>query len=188
MHTDMVLKESFRARVKAAWSWIILLYIPPGCTGRGQKADVDGGGGLKPKLRARTTQYLQVEYLRQLKEGKAPHEVALDLSLSNMKTRQLYWIGEVYQEFKANVGGRTKGWVLTGVPRAFTEEMPRAARELHLRGLLFPNGQVEFVPKRSTGAEETPAADTDDCELHREEEQGEDADENEERVGRVCEN
>ncbi|KAK3246439.1 hypothetical protein CYMTET_44025 [Cymbomonas tetramitiformis] len=157
------LKDTFRARVKGGWPWIILLYIPPGCTGRGQKADVDGGGVLKPKLRARTTQYLQKEYSQQLREGKAPHEVALDLSLGNMKVRQLYWIGEVFMEFKANIEARTKGWGLTGVPRVFSEEMQRAARELHLKGLLFPNGRVEFTPQ-STGAEETPGADTDDYE------------------------
>eukprot|EP00854_Cymbomonas_tetramitiformis_P023742 gene23742-28781_t len=127
------------------------------------KADVDGGGVLKPKLRARTTQYLQKEYSQQLREGKAPHEVALDLSLGNMKVRQLYWIGEVFMEFKANIEARTKGWGLTGVPRVFSEEMQRAARELHLKGLLFPNGRVEFTPQ-STGAEETPGADTDDYE------------------------
>jgi len=87
----------------------------------------------------------------------------LDLSLANMKVWQLYWIGEVFMEFKANVEARTKGWGLTGVPRVFSEEMQRAARELHLKGLLFPNGGVEFTP-RSTGAEETPGADTDDYE------------------------
>eukprot|EP00854_Cymbomonas_tetramitiformis_P007077 gene7077-8440_t len=135
------LQESFRLRVKAKWGWIILLYIPPGCTGRMQKASM--------------------AYSLQLAESKSPKDVTLDLSLTNMKVRQLYWIGEVYNEFKANVPARTAGWVETRIPEAFSAEMLAQARALHLAGNLFPNGRLEVVP-RATSAEAAPGADTDD--------------------------
>ena len=81
-----------------------------------------------------------------------------------MKVRQLYWIGEVYNEFKANVPARTAGWMETRIPEAFSAQMLAQARALHLAGNLFPNGRLEVVP-RATSAEAAPGADTDDIEL-----------------------
>ncbi|KAK3256410.1 hypothetical protein CYMTET_34453 [Cymbomonas tetramitiformis] len=91
-------------------------------------------------------------------------DVTLDLSLTNMKVRQLYWIGEVYIEFTANVPARTADWVETRIPEAFSAQVLAEARTLHFEGTLFPNGRLDAVP-RATSAEAAPRADTDDIEL-----------------------
>ncbi|KAK3269006.1 hypothetical protein CYMTET_22524 [Cymbomonas tetramitiformis] len=60
---------SFRSRVKTRYPWLLLRYIPPKCTGKGQKFDVDGGGIVKPKIVARAQKYVESEFTRQMKEG-----------------------------------------------------------------------------------------------------------------------
>ncbi|KAK3244681.1 hypothetical protein CYMTET_45718 [Cymbomonas tetramitiformis] len=155
--------EHFRARVAASWPWIHLEYVPPGCTGKGQKFDVDGGGVYKPKLQERTTRYVQEEFTKALKGGESLENVKLDLTLGTMKTRQLYWIQEVHSEFKSNVLARTKGWNLTGIPRAFTAAcQEEEAVKVHAEGELWPTGNtLQLVP---VGDEMVPEASTDDAE------------------------
>ncbi|KAK3241230.1 hypothetical protein CYMTET_48981 [Cymbomonas tetramitiformis] len=154
--------EHFRARVAASWPWIHLEYVPPGCTGKGQKFDVDGGGVYKPKLQERTTRYVQEEFTKALKGGESLENVKLDLTLGTMKTRQLYWIQEVHSEFKSNVLARTKGWNLTGIPRAFTAACQEEAVKVHAEGELWPTGNtLQLVP---VGDEMVPEASTDDAE------------------------
>ncbi len=79
-----------------------------------------------------------------------------------MKTWQLYWIQEVHSEFKSNVLARTKGWNLTGIPRAFTAACQEEAVKVHAEGELWPTGNtLQLV---SVGDEMVPEASTDDAE------------------------
>ncbi|KAK3240006.1 hypothetical protein CYMTET_50115 [Cymbomonas tetramitiformis] len=154
-------KESFRERVKTSWPWLHLEYIPPGCTGKAQKFDLDGGGVYTPKLQQRTTAYIQEEFQKSLSSGVALSNVKLDLTLTTMKVRQLYWILEVHTEFKNNVAARNKGWQLTGIPNAFTEACQQKALERHVKGELWPSSALEDVPE---GEEHEPSPESDDTE------------------------
>ncbi|KAK3281112.1 hypothetical protein CYMTET_11083 [Cymbomonas tetramitiformis] len=156
-----VQKKSFRERVKTSWPWLHLEYIPPGCTGKAQKFDLDGGGVYKPKLQKRTTAYIQEEFQKSLSSGVALSDVKLDLTLTTMKVRQLYWILEVHTEFKNNVAARNKGWQLTGIPNAFTEACQQKALERHVKGELWPSSALEDVPE---GEEHEPSPESDDTE------------------------
>ncbi|KAK3252301.1 hypothetical protein CYMTET_38389 [Cymbomonas tetramitiformis] len=150
--------ESFRGRVKRSWPWIILLYIFPGGTGKSQKFDVDGANVMKPKLHDRATKYIEKEFTRQLKSGVNAVDIRLDLTLGTLKVQQLYWLGEVYYEFKTNVPARTAGWVKTKVPLAFTAEWQDRAIEWQMAGKLWPGNSVEVVP----AADELEPSPTDD--------------------------
>ncbi|KAK3275007.1 hypothetical protein CYMTET_16842 [Cymbomonas tetramitiformis] len=150
--------SSFRDRVKAEWPWIILLYIYAGGTGRSQKFDVDGANVMKPKL----AQQQGVAFTLQLRDGVKPEDIRLDLTLSTLKIQQLYWLGEVYQEFKKNVPARTAGWVKTRVPLAFTPEWQRRALEWKADGKLWPGNSVDVVPE---GEELEPSPTEDDLQV-----------------------
>ncbi|KAK3268539.1 hypothetical protein CYMTET_22964 [Cymbomonas tetramitiformis] len=129
---------SFRSRVKTRYPWLLLRYIPPKCTGKGQKFDVDGGGIVKPKIVARAQKYVESEFTRQMKEGIPADKVNVDVRLGTIKQRHLYWVKESMTEFAANMPARKKGWEKTRVPNAFTDAYKARARELHAQGKLFP--------------------------------------------------
>ncbi|KAK3251732.1 hypothetical protein CYMTET_38934 [Cymbomonas tetramitiformis] len=154
--------ESFRGRVRSKWPWIVLLYIFAGGTGRSQKYDIDGANVMKPKLNERAGLYVQKQFTERLDAGENPEEIRLDLTLSTLKVQQLYWMGEVYAEFKANVPARTEGWVKTKVPLAFTQEWQERALVWHEEGKLWKGNTVEEVP---VGEEPTPLATQDDMDV-----------------------
>ncbi|KAK3233685.1 hypothetical protein CYMTET_56042 [Cymbomonas tetramitiformis] len=154
--------ESFKSRVKAKWPWIILLYIFAGGTGKSQKYDVDGANVMKPKLSNRAAQYIEREFAKQLKEGAKAEDIRLDLTLNTLKVQQLYWLGEVYDEFKANVPARIAGWLKTKVPLAFTPEWQQRALEWKASGKLWPSNSVDAVPE---GEELEPSPTQDDLVL-----------------------
>ncbi|KAK3286937.1 hypothetical protein CYMTET_5529 [Cymbomonas tetramitiformis] len=53
-----------------------------------------------------------------------------------MKARQLYWIGELYAELKANVPARTDGWVETRIPEAlFAHVLAQAEEDTDVIGI-----------------------------------------------------
>ncbi|KAK3273418.1 hypothetical protein CYMTET_18339 [Cymbomonas tetramitiformis] len=99
---------SFRSRVKTRYPWLLLRYIPPKCTGKGQKFDVDGGGIVKPKIVARAQKYVESEFTRQMKEGIPADKVNVDVRLGTIKQRHLYWVKESMTEFAANMPARKK--------------------------------------------------------------------------------
>ncbi|KAK3240954.1 hypothetical protein CYMTET_49245 [Cymbomonas tetramitiformis] len=154
---------TFTNRVKAKWPWIVLLYIFAGGTGKSQKYDVDGANVMKPKLRDRASLYVETEFSKQLQEGVNVEDIRLDLTLGALKVQQLYWLGEVYNEFKANIPARTsKGWVKTKIPLAFTSEWQQRALAWKAEGKLWPANTVHVVPE---GDELEPSPTQDDLDV-----------------------
>ncbi|KAK3259479.1 hypothetical protein CYMTET_31524 [Cymbomonas tetramitiformis] len=103
-----------------------------------------------------------VQFSAKLKAGEKAEDIRLDLTMTTLKVQQLYWLGEVYAEFKANVPARTAGWARTQVPLAYTPEWQRCALEWHAEGKLWPGNTVEAIP---AGDEQEPSPTTDDLEV-----------------------
>lgn len=162
------IQSVFREAIAARWPWIVLLYVLAGCTGKVQKADVDGANVIKAYLRVETNKYIAERVAAQLGDNIPPNEVRIDLSLTTLKPRMLGWLWDAFEKYAAAKEARLKGWARCGYPRAFDPATRAKAVALHADGKLWPSTMAEDAP---TGEEPGPdddrahdMADIDDAE------------------------
>ncbi|KZO98331.1 hypothetical protein CALVIDRAFT_544858 [Calocera viscosa TUFC12733] len=90
--------EDFRSWIQDSYPWILLNYIPAGCTGVWQPADVGLQRRLKRSIRQAALADVADETLDQLQAGCAPSAVVLDTSLPRLRNRTVSWLIKAYHE------------------------------------------------------------------------------------------
>lgn len=86
----------FRAWMSLHYPWIILQYVPGGCTGLFQACDVGLQRILKLAIRHACHQDIVQETLRSLESGIAPSEIINDSSIKTLRDRSVRWILDGY--------------------------------------------------------------------------------------------
>jgi hypothetical protein len=81
--------ESFRTWMSQSYPWIILDYVPGGCTGLFQPCDV----GFQRPLKLAIGRYLNEQVVREvsekLNEGVDPTKITLDITLATLRNRSM---------------------------------------------------------------------------------------------------
>ncbi|KAF8599168.1 hypothetical protein BDV93DRAFT_449716 [Ceratobasidium sp. AG-I] len=86
----------FRDWMAANYSWIILQYVPGGCTGLFQACDVGIQRILKLAIRQAAHTDVVSETLEALESGIAPQDILNDQSRPTLRNRSVNWILEGY--------------------------------------------------------------------------------------------
>ncbi len=83
---------AFRHWLKATYPWIILEFVPGGCTGLWQPCDVGIQRVLKLSIKRSQHQDVVIEALVQLEEGTEPQNVRLKTDIASLRDRTVNWL------------------------------------------------------------------------------------------------
>ncbi|KAG8726118.1 hypothetical protein FRC12_023690 [Ceratobasidium sp. 428] len=86
----------FRDWMKEHYPWILLMYVPGGCTGLFQACDVGIQRVLKIAIRNAAHADVVTETVNALRSGIKPEHVINDQSLPTLRRRSLSWIVQAY--------------------------------------------------------------------------------------------
>lgn len=87
----------FRDWMAKNYPWIIILYVPGGCTGLFQPCDVGLQRVLKLAIQNAAHNDIVQETLNKLQLGSSPRRIVNDQSLPTLRNRSLNWILEDYR-------------------------------------------------------------------------------------------
>eukprot|EP00854_Cymbomonas_tetramitiformis_P017630 gene17630-20999_t len=100
--------EVYYEEVKAIAPEVQHCNIPAKLTGKFQKADIDGGGIIKPKVVCIAEQYVAEKVQEQYDEGVDSADVKLDLRLGTLKNELTNWVGIAVEEFAEDKAARIR--------------------------------------------------------------------------------
>jgi hypothetical protein len=84
--------QDFLGWMKEDHPKIILLFVPGGCTGLWQPLDVGIQRLLKLSIKRSAHRDIVEEALKQIKAGKAPHEIKLNNTVGTLRNRSVGWV------------------------------------------------------------------------------------------------
>ncbi|KAL1939409.1 hypothetical protein VTO73DRAFT_9965 [Trametes versicolor] len=84
--------EEFRTWMKDEYAWIIVIYVPGGCTPLLQACDVGIQKLLKLAIKKSAHTDVVEETLEQLKKGVAPQEVHMKKNIGIVRDRSVQWV------------------------------------------------------------------------------------------------
>ncbi|KAG8786824.1 hypothetical protein FRC12_016212 [Ceratobasidium sp. 428] len=105
----------FRNWMAANYPWIVLQYVPGGCTGLFQACDVGIQRLLKLAIRQACHEDMVQETLDLLEAGADPSEIANDTTLKTLRNRSVHWVLEGYNSIN-NSDLVKKAFELCSVP------------------------------------------------------------------------
>ncbi|KAL7277451.1 hypothetical protein ACG7TL_008372 [Trametes sanguinea] len=88
--------EEFRTWMKTSYAWIIVIYIPGGCTPLLQACDVGIQRVLKLAIKRSAHADVVEDTLTQLRVGKAPSEVLVSKKVGVLRDRSVQWLVNGY--------------------------------------------------------------------------------------------
>lgn len=88
--------ERFRAWMKKTYPWIIMSFVPGGCTGIWQPCDVGIQRLMKLAIRRAQHEDVVSEVQAQLKKGTAPGEMKIATGLPVLRSRSVQWLVNAY--------------------------------------------------------------------------------------------
>lgn len=88
---------AFREWVKKTFPWIIINYIPGGCTGLFQPCDVGIQRPLKHAIRQAVHRHKVDETLTKLRDGTEPSKIVLDKTIGVARDRSVEWLVKGYE-------------------------------------------------------------------------------------------
>lgn len=107
----------FREWMSENYPWIILEYIPGGCTGIWQACDVGIQRVLKLSIKRSQHQDIVVEIMDQLDDGTNPAETTLDTSLPTLRDRCVEWLVTAYGYVNKPEIVKKVSWLSTASPQ-----------------------------------------------------------------------
>jgi hypothetical protein len=90
--------QEFTSWMKAEYPWIILKFVPGGCTGLWQLCDVGIQWTLKLSIKRHQQADLIDEVRIQFENGVSPSDVKFDLMLGCLRDRAVGWMVSAYHE------------------------------------------------------------------------------------------
>ncbi|KAF7366573.1 DDE superfamily endonuclease [Mycena sanguinolenta] len=84
--------QEFRDWMRKNHPMIIILYVPGGCTGVWQPLDVGIQRLMKLSIKRAAHRDIVDEVLSQIKAGKSPHEIKLDMTVGTLRDRSVGWV------------------------------------------------------------------------------------------------
>lgn len=79
------------------YPWILLNYLPGGCTGLGQPCDVGIQRPLKHAIRRAAHKHVVDETFQKLRQGEKASDIKLDKSIKVLRDRSVEWLVKGYE-------------------------------------------------------------------------------------------
>ncbi|KAI1781574.1 hypothetical protein LXA43DRAFT_854343, partial [Ganoderma leucocontextum] len=89
--------DAFRTWMKAEYIWIIVIYVPGGCTPLLQACNVGIQRILKLAIKKSSHADVVQETLEQLKGGVSPQDVVLRKNIKTLRDRSVQWLVNGYR-------------------------------------------------------------------------------------------
>jgi hypothetical protein len=137
------LLPAFRGHIQEKYPWIFVLYIPAGCTGKKQPADVGLQKPLKDAARKCFSSYVTSVVTAAIDEGIPPSEVQLNLRLTYLRPVLVKCFEAIYERLQDEDLVRS-AWDRSGI-KPEDKDTRIKAMQLMMGGKLFPvwRGGVE---------------------------------------------
>ncbi|KZO97062.1 hypothetical protein CALVIDRAFT_457934, partial [Calocera viscosa TUFC12733] len=88
--------ESFRGWLFSVYPWILLQFVPGGCTGVTQPADTGMQRPLKNIIRKAALEDVVHETQQKLQAGIAPEELRVDVTIATLCNRTVAWLKKAH--------------------------------------------------------------------------------------------
>ncbi|KAL1936970.1 hypothetical protein VTO73DRAFT_2825 [Trametes versicolor] len=103
--------DDFLPWMKQNYPRIIILFVPGGCTGLVQPADVGLQRLLKHQIKRSATDFVVATATRQLASGKKPADIKLPTDLPTLRNASIAWLLDAFKYFDQNPEVVRKAWV-----------------------------------------------------------------------------
>ncbi|KZV81294.1 hypothetical protein EXIGLDRAFT_628696 [Exidia glandulosa HHB12029] len=90
--------EEFRAWMETTYPWILLDYVPGGCTGIWQPCDVGIQRGFKHVVRQCQHADVVAETVSALEQKKRPEDIKLEQGVAELRNRSVAWLVHAYHQ------------------------------------------------------------------------------------------
>jgi hypothetical protein len=140
------------------------LFIPAGCTGKAQPADLIMQRPLKHGVADEFSKWMAAEVTKLLREGATPALVKVETGLVRMTPLLVKWLMISWLKLKEKKELLKKGWLMAGFDKVFDKEFQATALLKQARGELKGNESVEDEPESTADEEETDWNEIDEKE------------------------
>lgn len=123
------------------YPWILMLTIPPGCTGRTQPADVGLQKPVKDATRATFVEWALDDVQKQRKAGKKPEDIRINLRLSYLKPLVPLILLAGYTRLTTDIV--QSAWRKSGILAAWESDVITKAFLMNEEGKLFTKSQLD---------------------------------------------
>ncbi len=107
--------KEFRDWMTTCYPRYHLVYVPAGCTGKAQPADVGLQRPFKHTIKSAFTYWLTDEIHHTIKGGKAPSEVKINTSIVTLKPLLVDWTWQSWYKLKGKRDVIRQGWERCGL-------------------------------------------------------------------------
>jgi hypothetical protein len=152
------------------------LFIPAGCTGKAQPADVILQRPMKAAFMNHYTEWMTAEMRALLDAGATPDTLRVEVGMVRMKPLLVKWLMVAWKQLRARDAMIRKGWSTAGLGDVMNAEVQREAMRMVV------SKQLVLVGAEGEGTEEEPASAADTFEVEGEDDDEEDVEEDEEEV------
>jgi hypothetical protein len=152
------------------------LFIPAGCTGKAQPADVILQRPMKAAFMNEYTQWMTEQMTGLLAAGATPETLRVDVGMHRMKPLLVKWLLSSWRQLRTRDAMIRKGWVTAGLGDVMNADVQREAMRLVV------NNQLVLAGADGEGTEEEPASAADTSEIEGEADDEEEVEEDEEEI------
>ena len=161
--------QEFRDWMKEAYPHFHLVYVPAGCTGIAQPADVILQRPLKAGIVNAFSHWMATEIHLLIKLGAAPNELKVDTGMAKLKPLLVQFVWESWRDLKDKTALIKKGWAKCGLGEVLVERK-------QLEGLKFIADNIQRVEELANEeAEPAIVVEEDDSDVEDEADVSEEA-------------
>ena len=162
--------EAFRTWLKETHPHYHLVYVPAGCTGIAQPADVILQRPLKAGIVHAYSYWMATEIHHLIKAGAAPSELKVETGMAKLKPLLVEWVWASWRDLKDKTALMKKGWEKCGLRDVLQKSK-------QVEGLMFVADNVQRAEELAKEEEEPViSVQEDDSDEEDEADASEDAD------------
>ena len=162
--------EEFRSWIQSTYPHYHLVYVPAGCTGIAQPADVILQRPLKAGIVNAFSYWMATEIHLLIKNGAAPNEVKVGTGMVRLKPLLVEWVWASWRDLKDKTALIVKGWAKCGLGEVLVERK-------QIEGLMFiADNQQRAEEMGKEEQQPVISVEEDDSDVEDEADVGEEAD------------
>jgi hypothetical protein len=138
------------------------VFVPAGCTGKAQPADLMLQRPLKARVVEEYTMWMTREIGKQLKVGATPDKIKVNVGMVRLKPLLVEWMVSSWDKLRTRTALIKKGWEMAGLSAVFdARKQMEALRLIALNQLAEADGEEE-EPEAVVAAADTDSDSEDE--------------------------